>query len=407
MATDAEPLARAICEACAQLHRPHAPLQDIDQANVRLIQLCEHAQAPQACLLIVRHGAQLVTQGAPVHACALAANIVERACRERNVSGDDAFALLEALDNNEAGDACAGAVCAGVAFWSVEAGQEAAALDRCAQRPVALAIAVAEELERRGARRDAGGAWRALARGAPSIARLTRCVAAWAACGACLRGAPSDIVGALLQAALREDADATLALSALIDAEPPLPSAEAVAPYEALVTLAVAEAGADAADARASLAAALLRVLAAPVAAQMARGELVGARLLEGICSGVGADARNVASTSTDAMVAFLEALPDRTTFGPPWRRPLASAVVRAAAKRASDAFYATGRSFEDRDDATFNRLYHAGPCLYQLALALDEADVDESELLLSAPWLEAAVEAVFCEEEASDTESD
>ena len=174
---DAEPLARAICAACAQLHRPHAPLQDINQANVRLIQLCEHAQAPQACVLIVRHGAQLVTQGAPVHACALAANVVERACRERNVSGDDAFALLEALDNNEAGDACAGAVCAGVAFWSVEAGQEAAALDRCAQRPVALAIAVAEELARRGACRDAGGAWRALARGTPSITRLAQCVA--------------------------------------------------------------------------------------------------------------------------------------------------------------------------------------------------------------------------------------
>ena len=174
------------------------------------------------------------------------------------------------------------------------------------------------------------------------------------------------------------------------------------------MTLAVAEAGdTDTADARASLAAALLRVLAAPVAAQMARGELIGARLLEGICSGVGADARNVASTSTDAAVAFLEALPDRTTFGPPWRRPLASAVVRAAARRASDAFYATGRSFEDRDDATFNRLYHAGPCLYQLALALDEADVDESELLMSAPWLEEAVEAVFCEEEDSDTDSD
>ena len=96
---DAEPLARAICAACAQLHRPHAPLQDINQANVRLIQLCEHAQAPQACVLIVRHGAQLVTQGAPVHACALAANVVERACRERNVSGDDAFALLMSLNS--------------------------------------------------------------------------------------------------------------------------------------------------------------------------------------------------------------------------------------------------------------------------------------------------------------------
>ena len=55
---DAEPLARAICETCAQLHRPGAPLADVAAANLRLIQLCEHEQAPQACLLIVRHGGQ-------------------------------------------------------------------------------------------------------------------------------------------------------------------------------------------------------------------------------------------------------------------------------------------------------------------------------------------------------------
>ena len=104
-------------------------------------------------------------------------------------------------------------------------------------------------------------------------------------------------------------------------------------------------------------------------------------------------------------MVGFLDALPDRSAFAPPWRRPLASAVVRAAAARASDAFYASGRSFEDRDDATFNRLYHAGPCLYQLALALDETDVTEGELLASAPWLEEAVEAVLGEEEEEDSD--
>ena len=132
----------------------------------------------------------------------------------------------------------------------------------------------------------------------------------------------------------------------------------------------------------------------------MERGSPVGASLLEGLVRGVGATPPNVASTCTDAMVAFLDALPDRSAFAPPWRRPLASAVVRAAAARASDAFYASGQSFEDRDDATFNRLYHAGPCLYQLALALDETDVTEGELLASAPWLEEAVEAVLGEEE-------
>ena len=98
-------------------------------------------------------------------------------------------------------------------------------------------------------------------------------------------------------------------------------------------------------------------------------------------------------------MVAFLDALPDRSTFAPPWRRPPRRPSCAAAA-RASDAFYASGQSFEDRDDATFNRLYHAGPCLYQLALALDETDVTEGELLASAPWLEEAVEAVLGEEE-------
>ena len=193
----------------------------------------------------------------------------------------------------------------------------------------------------------------------------------------------------------------TGALCALVEAEPPLPPSDAVAPYHTLVALAVAPTdAAAAADARASLAAALLTLLAAPVAAQMERGSPVGASLLEGLVRGVGAAPPNVAATCTDAMVGFLDALPDRSAFAPPWRRPLASAVVRAAAARASDAFYASGRSFEDRDDATFNRLYHAGPCLYQLALALDETDVTEGELLASAPWLEEAVEAVLGEEE-------
>ena len=425
---EGEELARAICETCAQLHQPNAPLHDIAAANLRLIQLCEHEQAPQACLLIVRHGAQLAAQGAPIHACALAAGKVERACRERIIGGDDAFALLEQLATDEAGDACAGAVCAAVAFWCVESGQEVNALDRCAARPVLLATAIADELARRGMMGDAAGAWRAVARAAPPVPKLARCVQAWAACGARLRGAPPAVLGGLLEAAIGGDADATGAglcvafgclprrpraayaidafvhsgaLCALVEAEPPLPPADAVAPYHTLVALAVAPTdAAAAADARASLAAALLTLLAAPVAAQMERGSPVGAGLLEGLVRGVGATPPNVASTCTDAAVAFLDALPDRSAFAPPWRRPLASAVVRAAAARASDAFYASGQSFEDRDDATFNRLYHAGPCLYQLALALDETDVTEGELLASAPWLEEAMEAVLGEEE-------
>ena len=171
---EGEELARAICETCAQLHQPNAPLTEVAAANLRLIQLCEHEQAPQACLLIVRHGAQLAAQGAPIHACALAAGKVERACRERIIGGDDAFALLEQLATDEAGDACAGAVCAAVAFWCVESGQEAAALDRCAARPVPLATAIADELARRGMMSDAAGAWRAVARAAPPVAKLAR-----------------------------------------------------------------------------------------------------------------------------------------------------------------------------------------------------------------------------------------
>ena len=218
---DAEPLARAICETCAQLHRPGAPLADV-AARTWLIQLCEHEQAPQACLLIVRHGGQLAAQGAPIHACALAAGKVERACRERIIGGDDAFALLEQLAGDEAGDACAGAVCAAVAFWCVESGQEAAALDRCAARPVLLATAIADELARRGMMRDAAGALALPSRArraADTKARAVRPGLGGLRRG--LRGAPAAVLGALLEAAIGGDADATGALCALVEAEPP------------------------------------------------------------------------------------------------------------------------------------------------------------------------------------------
>ena len=62
---------------------------------------------------------------------------------------------------------------------------------------------------------------------------------AWAACGARLRGAPAAVLGALLEAAIGGDADATGALCALVEAEPPLPPSDAVAPYHTLVALAV------------------------------------------------------------------------------------------------------------------------------------------------------------------------
>ena len=395
---DAEPLARAICETCAQLHQPNAPLHDIAAANLRLIQLCEHEQAPQACLLIVRHGAQLAAQGAPIHACALAAGQVERACRERIIGGDDAFALLEQLASDEAGDACAGAVCAAVAFWCVESGQEAAAL------PLRRAAGAARDGHRGriGAARYDEGCCRRLARRRARRAADTKARAvrpAWAACGARLRGAPAAVLGALLEAAIGGDADATGALCALVEAEPPLPPSDAVAPYHTLVALAVAPTdAAAAADARA-LAAALLTRLAAPVARRWSAAR-PSARACSRASCGASAPRRPTSRRPAPTQPSRSYAR-GRTgsAFAPPWRRPPASAVVRAAA-RASDAFYASGQSFEDRDDATFNRLYHAGPCLYQLALALDETDVTEGELLASAPWLEEAVEAVLGEEE-------
>ena len=75
---------------------------------------------------------------------------------------------------------------------------------------------------------------------------------------------------------------------------------------------------------------------------------------------------------------------------------PCPAQVVRSVARRASDAFYAAGTSFEDGDDAHFNRSYHAGPAIYELAIALQETDLDEAAVLAAAPWLEATMEAVF-----------
>ena len=282
----------------------------------------------------MRHGAQLAAQGAPIHACALAAGKVERACRERIIGGDDAFALPEQLATDEAGDACAGAVCAAVAFWCVESGQEAAALDRCAARPVLLATAIADELARRGMMRDAAGAWRAVARAAPPIPKLARCVRA----GGLRRAAPGRAGGRAGRAPRGGDRRRRGRDGCALR---PRRGGAPAAPVRRRGALPYPRGARGRADGRrgggrrARRAAALLTLLAAPVAAQMERGSPVGASLLEGLVRGVGATPPNVASTCTDA-IAFLDALPDRSAFAPPWRRPLASAVVRAAAARAS-----------------------------------------------------------------------
>lgn len=63
--------------------------------------------------------------------------------------------------------------------------------------------------------------------------------------------------------------------------------------------------------------------------------------------------------------------------------------------------------SFEDHDDTHFNRRYCAGPALYYLVLAMEETDVSEAELLHLAPWLEAAMEAIFADQEDDDDTSE
>ena len=153
--------------------------------------------------------------------------------------------------------------------------------------------------------------------------------------------------------------------------------------------------GVEFANALGAYAASVVELLAPRLAAALGAPEgAVAEAALAALGANCGHELPNVAAAATDAWVKFYGALP--ADFAPPWRRAYATHVVRLVARRASDAFYAAGTSFEDGDDAHFNRSYHAGPAIYELAIALQETDLDEAAVLAAAPWLEATMEAVF-----------
>ena len=200
-------------------------------------------------------------------------------------------------------------------------------------------------------------------------------------------GAPAaELMDALLEAAIGGDADATGALCALVEAEPPLPRPTPWRPtIPSWRSRSPRRTPPRPTDAR-------IVSRRAPDAAGGARRGADGARLARRREPARGprpGRRRHAAQRRFDLhgrAVAFLDALPGPVVVAPPRRRPPRRPSC-APPRRAADAHRAKARSFEDRDDATFNRLYHAGPCLYQLALALDETDVTEGELA-SAPWL-------------------
>ena len=252
--------------------------------------------------------------------------------------------------------------------------------------------------------RDAAGAWRAVARAAPPIPKLARCVQAWgpAARGS---GAPAAVLGALLEAAIGGDADATGALCALVEAEPPLPPSDAVAPYHTLVALAVAPTdAAAAADAR-------LARGRAPDAAGGARRGADGARLARRREPARGPrPGRRRHAAQRRINLHGRDGWFPRRAAGPVGVRCCRGAACLAVGpscapprRRARWTQRASGQSFEDRDDATFNRLYHAGPCLYQLALALGRDGRDRHTCRERVQMLEDRRSAVLGEEEEED----
>ena len=91
--TEIQELARTFCATVAEMHAPRAEPAAVAAANRRLVALVGDARAPRACALVLRHARDLVRAGAPVAACAFAAGVVEKACRRREIGGDEALAL--------------------------------------------------------------------------------------------------------------------------------------------------------------------------------------------------------------------------------------------------------------------------------------------------------------------------
>ncbi|KAH8044646.1 hypothetical protein JL721_12787 [Aureococcus anophagefferens] len=153
-----------------------------------------------------------------------------------------------------------------------------------------------------------------------------------------------------------------------------------------------AASGVEFANALGAYAASVVELLAPRLASGVRRASAI-AEARFAARANCGHELPNVAAAATDAWVKFYGALP--ADFAPPWRRAYATHVRASRAARASSVRPA-GTSFEDGDDAHFNRSYHAGPAIYELAIALQETDLDEAAVLAAAPWLEATMEAVF-----------
>ena len=424
-------LANEICVAASTLHGAGVDAATLTAANARLVALCQEPLAAAACECILANWEQLAAQRVPEGAFVLAAGVVETACRRGAVSGDALFRLIEALPDGL--HACVDKLCAGAAFCAVAAGQEHAALAAGSlprDRLLLLSTALGEELGSTVhpialAARDTAAAASRLSLESlclPVSAASARCASAWAGCGATVHSAPAALVAALAAAVDGAAGGADVATASLLALRDLVTAAadrgDDVGPlgaYELLLRPVVAAAasmprlhdalGVEFANALGAYAASVVELLAPRLAAALGAPE---AALAEAALSALGANCGhelpNVAAAATDAWVKFYGALP--ADFAPPWRRAYATHVVRLVAQRASDAFYAAGTSFEDGDDAHFNRSYHAGPAIYELAIALQETDLDEAAVLAAAPWLEATMEAVF-EGAESGSESD
>ena len=443
-----EAMANELCMATATMHTHGVDPAALNAANIRLMELCESPVAPLVCECILVNCAQLLAQSVPQSAFTIAAGVVEIACRRGQVGGETVVRLMGSLP--ESLDGCVQKLASGFAFWCVEQGLEERALresNLSLKRTVYLSTALGDHLSERWAPHELASRPSCAAAMQLSLEHLcatastatARCVSSWASCGATLHSCPSRVVAALTatldgvsgahgsaaerEAAIEMATEGLLALRALTVSSADSGEDARLAPlaeYEPLLRPLVAIApampnlqdhcGNEFANALGAYGATLCELLATrlcahadPQGPQTAERDLAfGA--LSFLSGNVGHILPNVAEVATDAVVKVFEAVPDAR---PPWRRQLATHVARAVATRASDAFYASGVSYEDHDDVDFNRRYCAGPALYYLVIAMEETDVSEAELLQIAPWLEGAMEAIFADQQDDEEDSD
>ena len=442
-----EAMANEVCVATATMHTPGVDPAALNAANVRLVEVCQSPVAPLACECILVNCQQLMGQSVPDSAFIIAAGVVEVACRRGQVGGESVLRLMGSLP--ESLDGCVQKLASGAAFWCVEQGLEERALLESSltlNRTVYLSTALGDELSDRWAphelasRPSCAGAMRLSLEhlcGTASTA-TARCVSSWAGCGATLHSCPPAVVSSLVATldgvtrahgsagerdlAIEVATEGLLALRALAVSSSDSGEDARLAPLSEYAPLlrplvAISSAmphlhdhyGVGFANALGAYGATVCELLAARLCAHadpqgpqtVERDLAFGA--LTFLSGNVGHVLPNVAEAATDAVVKVFEAVPE---VRPPWRRQLGTHVARAVAARESDAFYASGVSREDHDDTEFNRRYCAGPALYKLVFAMEETEISEEELLHLAPWLEAAMEAIFADQE-EDEESD